>query len=149
MKSIAKKAAKFTFIGLPKRLIGWDQIKANNRLIADLWRSVRTPVDTSAQATRVREQFAQLRADECRQLLAGHVRVSRFWWGCAAACLVGALYMIANQAPLMVAVNWLAFAVLAGVFGLKRSYRAWQVETGTLFQQGAFRHFVNHERWFR
>ncbi|AOL20345.1 MULTISPECIES: hypothetical protein [Xanthomonas] len=149
MKSIAKKAAKFTFIGLPKRLIGWDQLKANNRLITDLWRSVRTPVDTSAQAAQVREQFAKLRADECQQLVAGHVRVSRFWWGCAAACLVGALYMIANQAPLMVAVNWLAFAVLAGVFGLKRSYRAWQVETGTLFQQGAFRHFVNHERWFR
>lgn len=149
MKSIAKKAAKFTFIGLPKRLLGWDQLKANNRLITDLWRSARTPADTSAQAAKVRERFDQLRADQRQNLIAGHVRVSRFWFGCAIACLVGALYMIANQAPFIVAVNWLAFAILAGVFGLKRSYRAWQVETGTLFQQGAFRHFVNHERWFR
>ncbi|MBE0315565.1 hypothetical protein [Xanthomonas citri] len=149
MKGIAKKAAKFTFIGLPKRLIGWDQLKANNELIVDLWRSVRTPADTSVKAAEVRDRFAQLRANERQRLIAGHVRVSRFWFGCAAVLIVGGLYMVASQTPLMAALNWLAFALLAGVFGLKRSYRAWQVETGTLFQQGAFRRFVSHERWFR
>lgn len=149
MKETAKKVAKFSLIGLPKRLIGWDQIKANNRLIADLWRSARTPVDTTVHAAQVQERFARLRPAERQQLAAGHVRVSRFWWGCAAVCLAGALYMIANQTPAMVAVNWLAFAVLAGTFGLKRAYRAWQVETGTLFQPVAFKHFFHNERWFR
>ncbi|MEE5092640.1 hypothetical protein V2H26_22195 [Xanthomonas euvesicatoria] len=149
MKETAKKVTRFAVIGLPKRLIGWDQIKANKRLIADLWRSARTPVDTTAHAAQVLERFAQLRPIERQQLVAGHARVSRFWWGCAAACLAGALYMVANQAPAMVAVHWLAFAVLTGTFGLKRVYRAWQVETGTLFQPGAFRHFFQNERWFR
>ena len=33
------------------------------------------------------------------------------------------------------------------VFGMTRSYRAWQVAIGHLFVEGAARHWFSHERW--
>lgn len=39
----AKRAARLTFFDMPLSILGWEQLRANNGYIRDLWRTLRHP----------------------------------------------------------------------------------------------------------
>ena len=43
LKNGGKRAAKFTFVVMPRSILGWRQLRANNDYIRDLWRTLRHP----------------------------------------------------------------------------------------------------------
>mgnify|MGYP001056113911 CR=1 FL=1 len=96
---------------------------------------------------RVAAEMTTIEAEERAAIARGHRMQSRAFFGAAAVALIGFLYMLASGASFLLAVNWLSFAFLFWVFALKKSYRAWQVTTGTLFVEGAFWHWLKHEKW--
>ena len=97
---------------------------------------------------RARAAFGDLAMQE-RDGFAGKHRVaSRIFFGTSAAMLVGGIYMLASGTSLMIALPWLSFSGMYWIFGMTRSYRAWQVATGHLFVEGAARHWFSHEKWF-
>lgn len=96
---------------------------------------------------RARLQFGELSLAEREAFGRQHRIASRIFF--VAATLIGAhgIYLLASAAPLIIALNWLSFAVMFWVFGMKKSYRSWQVTTGHIFQEGAARHWFGHEKW--
>lgn len=106
-------------------------------------------IATARSAERGRQRLAFLDDPERGRLIRAHLRSSRFLWACAAVLIAGFIYMLASGASVMLSLNWLAFGIMTSVFALKRSYRAWQVETGTIFVEGAFFRFVQHGKWVR
>ena len=57
--------------------------------------------------------------------------------------------MLLSGNGVLLSINWFALSACLFVFGLKKSYRAWQVEHGVLYVQGAFKSWFNNEKWFR
>lgn len=68
-----------------------------------------------------------------------------FGFGSWAYCF----YQFSNGGSLLFSAYFLSFGMASVILGLKASYRAWQVETGTIFVEGAFVNWLKHERWFR
>ena len=55
--------------------------------------------------------------------------------------------MLATGAGLLIALNWLSIGFALWVFGMKKSYRSWQVSSGQLFVEGAFWFWFQHQKW--
>lgn len=68
-----------------------------------------------------------------------------FGFGSWAYCL----YQFAKGGDLLTSAYFLSFGLASVIVGLKSSYRAWQVQTGTIFVEGAFVNWLKHERWFK
>lgn len=100
-------------------------------------------------AERGRHRLAFLDDPERVRLIRSHLWSARFLWACAAVLVAGFIYMIASGATIILSLNWLAFGFMTSVFALKRSYRAWQVETGAIFEEGAFLRFFKYGKWVR
>ena len=83
-----------------------------------------------------------------RQSFGRQHRISSRIFFCAAT-VIGAhgIYLLASAAPLIIALNWLSVAFAFWVLGMKKSYRSWQVTTGHIFEEGAAKHWFNHEKW--
>lgn len=110
-------------------------------------------------ATKVREAVAKYRNEKIKQSLStieqqeieaianNHKLYSRTLFVASTLCLIGFFYLIATNASLLIACNWLAIGFALWVFGMKRSYRSWQVRTSHLFVDNAFWHWLKHEKW--
>ena len=96
---------------------------------------------------RARAAFGDLAMQERAGFAGKHRVASRIFFCTSAAMLVGGIYMLASGTSLMIALPWLSFSGMYWIFGMTRSYRAWQVATGHLFVEGAARHWFSHERW--
>lgn len=114
-----------------------NDIKEVRKIVADL------------TARRGMNMWEHLDEKERLSLIAGHKRRSRFFWALTVLIAVLFVYMIASGAPILTVVNMFGIILFLTLSALKGSYRAWQVENGVLFQQGAFKRFVLQEKWIR
>lgn len=96
---------------------------------------------------RARVAFGDLSMAEREAFGRQHRIASRIFFTAAAVIGAHGIYLLASAAPLIIAINWLSFAFMFWVFGMKKSYRSWQVTTGHIFQDGAARHWFGHEKW--
>lgn len=96
---------------------------------------------------RARVAFGDLSMAEREAFGRQHRIASRIFFTAAAVIGTHGIYLLASAAPLIIAINWLSFAFMFWVFGMKKSYRSWQVTTGHIFQDGAARHWFGHEKW--
>jgi ribosomal protein L37AE/L43A len=81
-------------------------------------------------------------------LMRGHRFRSRWYYGMTAAFLMGFFFNIAVGSGVFSLLNWLILAFVMFIFGLKASYRYWQITTGVVFEAGAFRRWFWRGRWF-
>ncbi|UXI68328.1 hypothetical protein [Tahibacter amnicola] len=95
----------------------------------------------------VRTMYAATDQDERKDIARRHRLVSRCCFAGAAFTVCGFLYYVATGASVILALNWLAFALVCWTHGMKRSYRSWQVLNGQLFVEGAFWVWLKEERW--
>ncbi len=96
---------------------------------------------------RARMAFGDLSRAERESFGRQHRISSRIFFGAAAVIGTHGIYLLASAAPLIIALNWLSFSFMFWVLGMKKSYRSWQVTTGHIFEEGAARHWFNHEKW--
>lgn len=106
----------------------------------------------SAVCLRARGEVAKARvadmmSDERYAIARGHQLFSRTCFIVSALILCGAIYFIASGANLIVALNWMSMSFVLFVFGLKRSYRYWQITTNTLFEEGSFKRWFKFSKW--
>ena len=113
----------------------------------------------SLDAKRVREVVARARAERAmaafpliemaeREAISKKHRVgSRIFFGVAALTFANGVYMLASGMSVFLVLNWMSFSFMFWVLGMKRSYRAWQVTSGHLFEEGALKYWLKHEKW--
>lgn len=199
----AGKTARFAFVKVPMAILGVNQLKGGNQLIADLWRSLSNPVcpacdkgvmsiktevdplyDQSSDGTmqrlypwsckkcgwefletndprKVNAHCVQLRNERVKASLStlemaqrepiarSHKLHSRAYFTAFTITMLGAIYMTATGVSFITVANWLSMAFLFFVFGIKKSYRAWQVSTGNIFIEGSFWFWFRNEKWIQ
>jgi hypothetical protein len=91
--------------------------------------------------------FSEMEQAELQRLAMGHRRGSRIFYAAALLTFANFARLLSTDAPIMFSTNWLCFAIMFWVFGMKRAYRCWQVSEGHLFQAGAFRHWFKQGKW--
>lgn len=102
--------------------------------------------------TRIRGEHAQAAFTELemqdRQAIARRHRISsRIFFVVALLTFLNFAQMVAFGVSWIVTINWFSFSLMFAVFGMKKSYRAWQITSGHLFEAGAFWHWFKHEKW--
>ena len=98
---------------------------------------------------RTKQQLAFLNDQMRIQLVRGHTWKSRFFWACATVLSVGSIYTLGSGAEMRTTMAWIGWSVASALWGLRWSYRAWQVETGTLYVTGSYVRFVLNGSWLR
>ena len=93
--------------------------------------------------------FDGLEPDERQKFVKAHTLHSRIFFAASLAFFLGFCWMLLRGDGLLLSINWIALALCMFIFALKKSYRAWQVENGVLYVQGAFKSWFNNEKWFR
>ncbi|TFW34141.1 hypothetical protein [Pseudomonas putida] len=96
---------------------------------------------------RVKAQLTTIERDEIDRIARSHRLHSRAFFIASAAAIAGFIYMLATGAGILIALNWLSIGFALWVFGMKKSYRSWQVSTGQLFVEGAFWFWFQHQKW--
>lgn len=91
--------------------------------------------------------FTEMELAEREQIAKRHRLSCRIFYVAAAFTFANFIRLLMINAPLMFSVNWLCFAFMFWVFGMKRSYRAWQIANGHLFEKGAFSYWFKHGKW--
>ena len=107
------------------------------------------PALTSIRQEQSLALFDGLEADARQKYVKAHTLHSRIFFSASMAFFLGFCWMLLRGDGLLLSINWIALALCMFVFGLKKSYRAWQVENGVLYVQGAFKSWFNNEKWFR
>lgn len=88
------------------------------------------------------------REKERQSLIRQHTHSSRILFFFSLLGFLGFLYLIMNGSSIIIAANWFCIAATLSIFAMKKSYRAWQVETGNIFIKGAFIHWLTYGKWF-
>lgn len=104
-------------------------------------------VASARRRERAQASFSHMQMEERLQIARRHKIGARIFYAFALLTFGNFVYMLADGAAIIVAVNWGAFALMFSVFGLKKMYRAWQVTSGHLFESGAFQYWLKHEKW--
>ncbi|MES2354033.1 MAG: hypothetical protein V4568_06425 [Pseudomonadota bacterium] len=101
-------------------------------------------------AERTRQRLAFIDDPARNKLIRGHSLESRFWYACASFLAAWFIYLIASGAPFGACVTSLSFAFATTILAITKSYRAWQVETGSIFlPESPFWFWLKYERWVR
>jgi hypothetical protein len=112
--------------------------------------------DAREEADRVRLQVSRRQAQEIfgdpRALLRlGKMHSFRSRMGyCAAGLvfLIGLISYLVGITGFVAFLDGLLLSIAISLQGLRFAYRAWQVRTRTAFVNGAFWHWLRHERWW-
>lgn len=104
-------------------------------------------VATARRRDRAQESFSHMQMEERQAIARKHKIGARIFYTFALLTFINFVYMLANGAAIIVAINWAAFALMFSVFGMKKIYRSWQVTSGHLFETGAFWYWFKHEKW--
>ncbi|HCB1748824.1 TPA: hypothetical protein MYP11_004866 [Citrobacter braakii] len=99
--------------------------------------------------TRGKQRLAFLGDPEREKLITSHLRKSRAYWAFGAFAFLMAVWQLAAGAPLMVVLSALSLCLPFSILAIRWSYRAWQVQSGTLFVEGAFGRYVRDMLWIR
>ncbi|WP_083671742.1 hypothetical protein [Pseudomonas frederiksbergensis] len=94
-----------------------------------------------------RAQLNGMSEEEQTGLIKSHTRQSRIFWVFAALCPLIALYSFATGSVGLTCISILSMTLPFSILAIKWSYRAWQVRTGTLYVEGAFKQFVKRGLW--
>jgi hypothetical protein len=94
-----------------------------------------------------RRRLSELQPSDLEQIQRGHRRSARVFFVMALGMVLYALYTLlwTDRAGLLLPLG--GFGVLFLAQGLKSSFRHWQIESGTLFQPGAFKRWVRQGQW--
>ncbi|WP_323025690.1 hypothetical protein [Castellaniella sp.] len=95
------------------------------------------------------ERFGELEFAARQKRARQYAIHSRVFFTLAAGLFGYFLYNLAIGVGLAFSLNLASAGLACAAVALKASYRSWQVDTGTLFVQGSFFHFLKHERWLR
>ncbi len=194
-----RKAARFVFVDMPLRVVGYPLLVSNNQYIRDLWRSLRgiqcpqcrrgillcrkdesVPAEQgdgvlhpwmctncdfalleSANSKKVRaavqdllhkdaiEAFGEMEFQARQKYARRYAIQSRVFFTLSAGLFSYFLYNFASGAGILFSINLASAGMACAAVGLKASYRSWQLDTGTVFVEGSFFHFLKHERWLR
>lgn len=133
--------------GAERRLYPWVCTSCGHALLEE-----RNPVKVrEVVAVRRRERLLQtlgeLRLRQRQDIAKRHKVASRIFFAVAMLTFLNFVRLLAMNVSFIVAANWASFALMFFVFGMKSSYRAWQVVGGHLFEEGAFWHWFKHEKW--
>jgi ribosomal protein L37AE/L43A len=107
------------------------------------------PAVTSIRQEQSLVQFDGLDTDDRQKYVKTHTFHSRIFFTASVAFFLGFCWMLLNGNGILLSINWFALSTCMFVFGLKKSYRAWQIENGVLYVQGAFKSWFNNEKWLR
>lgn len=132
--------------GKAKVLYPWNCDHCEFHILAPNDRKEVKSILDRCRATHILETVSTLEQQEIERLAAGHKFQSRFFFAVSCLVLSGFAYMLATS-TIMVAMNWLAIAFVLWVYGMKKSYRYWQVMTRTLYQSGSFWFWFKNSRW--
>ncbi len=105
-------------------------------------------VFAAARHEKAVEIMSHLADTSLSRLIRGHRWRSRWYYGMAVVFLGSFLFNIALGAGFMALLNWLILAAVMAIFGLKASFRCWQVTHGVVFEPGAFRRWFWRGHWF-
>jgi ribosomal protein L37AE/L43A len=97
------------------------------------------------RAEKIYKDFALLDAEKIDAVANNHKIASRLYFGVSSVVVVGFFYMLYASSVLM-AMNWLSFAVMFWVMGMKKSYYYWLVRSGALFKS-KFWAWFRDEKW--
>jgi hypothetical protein len=100
-------------------------------------------------AARGQERLSEFGKDDIARLIGQHKLKSRLLWAAGIALFAMFVYRLADGQRIDLCVGNLCLGFVAALYGLIGSYRAWQLQTGTLFIEGAFKRFVINENWIR
>lgn len=106
-------------------------------------------VITRQMYVKGQERLADVDEDQLAKFKSQHKLKSRFFWCLGIVLLSLFIYRVASGARIDMCIGVLVIGLLSSLQALKSSYRAWQLETGTLFVEGAFKRFVINENWIR
>jgi hypothetical protein len=96
---------------------------------------------------QAKSMFSEIEMKERDDIARKHKWGSRLFFVVSTLVFINFIRMLANGSTLILTLNWASFAFMFWVFGMKRSYRAWQVLSGHIFERGAFWHWLRHEKW--
>jgi hypothetical protein len=96
---------------------------------------------------RVALDFEAAGDEELESMARKHTIASRLFYAGALLAALGCAYMILYAPKLIVALNWFAVSAALAIYGMKSSYRAWQVKSQTLFVEGSFWRWFRGHRW--
>lgn len=96
---------------------------------------------------KVKETLSRIDFDKRQSIARNHQMQSRIYYIASLLCLCGMLFYLYNDTSIMVVINWAAFATMMFVFGLKKSYRYWQITTGTIYSKGSFSLWFKNGKW--
>jgi hypothetical protein len=98
-------------------------------------------------AKKGRTQLNGMSEEEQAGLIKSHTRQSRMFWVLAVLCPLIALYSFVTGSVALTCISILSMTLPFSALAIKWSYRAWQVRTGTLYVEGAFKQFVKRGLW--
>lgn len=127
----------------------WACSKCEFMILGGADKRALAPTLTAIRQEQSLAQFDGIEDHERQKFLKAHTLHSRIFFGAAITLFLGFCWMLFQGSSFLLSVNWLSLAICMFVLGMKKSYRAWQVENGVLFVQGAFKSWFNNEKWFR
>jgi hypothetical protein len=127
---------------------GWVCTSCGFEVVASSRRALSSDMARYRQE-RALSVFQALSGLSRHHLIRRHQRGARILFAVAALTFVWFVHIVVSGVPMRIALTWGAFSVMFAILGLKRSYRAWQVDSGRLFEPGAFTHWFRHEKWLR
>ena len=133
----------------PHRKYTWACNKCDFMILGDRDQKTLAPTLSKLRHEQALEVFDALDEGQRQKFQRSHTVQSRIFFGAALVMFVGFCVMLLRGSGFLLSINWLTLAACMFIFGLKKSYRAWQVENGVLFVKGAFKSWFNHERWIR
>lgn len=131
----------------PQRLYPWHCSTCQFGILAPNDASQVRKSVARIRGEHARAAFSDLEMQERNAIARRHRISSRIFLGVALLTFLNFAQMVAFSVSWIVTINWLSFSIMFAAFGLKKSYRAWQVTSGHLFEEGAFWHWFKHEKW--
>jgi hypothetical protein len=127
-------------------LAGWVCTSCRFAVLASNPRALSRDIARYRQA-RALSVFQTLPYLARSHLVSRHRRGARILFAVAALTFAWFVHLVVADVPMRVALTWGSFSLMFAVLGLKRSYRAWQVSSGRLFEPGTFAYWLRHEKW--
>ena len=97
---------------------------------------------------RISKYNNNIKESDLLKIKNNHKRISRIMYIFSIIPLLGSFYMIANESPILIALDWWCVFFVIYLYAMKRSYRYWQINTGNLFITGSFFKWFKEEKWF-
>lgn len=131
----------------PRQLYPWVCNHCGYGLLESLDHKRVREVTGHHRTERARSVFTELELQEREAFSRKHRIASRIFFVASLLTFANSIHMLASGLSMIPTLNWASFSLMFWVFGMKRSYRSWQVMSGHIFEHGAARYWFKHEKW--